>query len=170
MVEFEYNSITESDIPILYGLNQQNKDKLSDVTPYRFRELVLESSWNCCAGDANAFILAFDQDFPHTNPNFLWFKERYPNFVYVDRVCVTTQDRGRGIGKTFYNKLIDYMRDNDQTLIAVTINYIPPNMISETFHKTMGFQEVGKAVINNGARTVKYWILNINEPHKYNAP
>ena len=39
-------------------------------------------------GEADALLLAFDQDAAYDNVNFGWFKARYPRFVYVDRIVV----------------------------------------------------------------------------------
>ena len=47
-------------------------------------------------GSLDAFLLAFDQSAQYDSPNFLWFRSRYPRFVYVDRIVVVSSARGRG--------------------------------------------------------------------------
>ncbi len=47
-------------------------------------------------GQTEALLLAFDQAADYDSPNFLWFRERFPRFVYVDRIVVAGEARGRG--------------------------------------------------------------------------
>jgi len=42
------------------------------------------------------------------------------------------------------------------TTIACEVNLQPPNPISDKFHAALGFEEVGRATIDNGAKTVRY--------------
>ena len=48
-----------------------------------------------CVGELDAFLLAFDEASDYDSPNFLWFRERYPRFAYVDRIAVALM-RGAG--------------------------------------------------------------------------
>jgi hypothetical protein len=42
------------------------------------------------------------------------------------------------------------------TRIVCEVNVFPPNPVSDAFHTSLGFREVGQAVINNGSKTVRY--------------
>ena len=46
------------------------------------------------AGEADAFLIALDQDADYDNPNFRWMRSRFERFVYVDRVVVAARARG----------------------------------------------------------------------------
>ena len=48
------------------------------------------------------FLVALSQDTPHDSPNFLWFRERYPEFMYIDRIVIASTRRGAGVGRVFY--------------------------------------------------------------------
>ena len=48
------------------------------------------------------FLVAFAHDAPHDSPNFQWFRERYPQFLYVDRIVIAGTRRGAGVGRVFY--------------------------------------------------------------------
>ena len=56
--------------------------------PERLSFLLGEAFYARRIGALEAFIMTFDQDARYDSPNFLWFRERYPRFVYVDRVVV----------------------------------------------------------------------------------
>jgi hypothetical protein len=39
-------------------------------------------------GGATAILIALDQNALYDNPNFNWFRQRYEQFIYIDRVIV----------------------------------------------------------------------------------
>ena len=57
--------------------------------------------------ELDAFLLAFDQDAAYDSPNFLWFRERYPRFVYVDRVVVAGGGAWAGLARRLYRDLFE---------------------------------------------------------------
>ena len=81
--------------PALLSLNNAFAAELSFLTPEQAALLVARSFMAARVGQADALLLAFDQDATYNNPNFAWFKARFPRFVYVDRVVVAPAARGR---------------------------------------------------------------------------
>src|SRR5882672_5699801 len=63
----------------LLALNNEHAQELSWIEPARLQHLVEQ--------------------------NFLWFRLRYPRFVYVDRIVVTAAARGRGHARRLYDEL-----------------------------------------------------------------
>ncbi len=114
-------------------------------------------------GWAEAFLLAFDQHAGYASPNFAWFRERYPRFVYVDRIAVAAEARGRGHARRLYGDLFRRAAAAGHTRVACEVNAYPPNPASEALHASLGFAEVGRAVLRDGARTVRY-LLRGNAP------
>ncbi|TIW02273.1 MAG: GNAT family N-acetyltransferase, partial [Mesorhizobium sp.] len=82
--------------PAILALNNEHAAELSWLEPERLSFLLGEAFYTRRIGALEAFILCFDQDANYDSPNFLWFRERYPRFVYVDRVVVAAAARGRG--------------------------------------------------------------------------
>ena len=107
-------------------------------------------------GDGNAFLLAFDQRADYDSPNFLWFRQRYRRFLYIDRVVVSARMRGRGHARALYLNLFACARRSEHTRVICEVNSDPPNPASDAFHLAMGFTEVGGAVIQQGSKTVPY--------------
>jgi predicted GNAT superfamily acetyltransferase len=112
----------------------------------------------CEAGGAEAFLLAVDQDAAYDSPNFLWFRHRYPRFVYIDRVIVAPSQRQKGWGRRFYSALFEAAAAAGHTVVACEVNSEPPNPASEAFHKALGFAEVGSAVLAGRGKTVRYLV------------
>jgi predicted GNAT superfamily acetyltransferase len=100
--------------------------------------------------------LAFDQDADYDSPNFLWFRSRYPRFLYVDRIVVASSARGRGCARTLYRDLFEHAVKARHERVVCEVNSRPPNPASDAFHAALGFVEVGAASVYDGSRTVRY--------------
>ena len=109
----------------------------------------------------DAFLIGFDQDADYHSPNFLWFRERYPRFAYVDRVAVAAPARGRGLARALYEDFFTKAAADGHTVIACEVNSDPPNPGSDAFHMALGFAVVGQAAIYGGKRTVRYYMRGI---------
>ena len=100
--------------------------------------------------------MAFDQDADYDSPNYLWFRARYPRFVYVDRIVVAPAMRKRGLANRLYEDLFRVAKDASHDRVVCEVNSDPPNPASDAFHAALGFVEVGHASIHGGAKTVRY--------------
>jgi predicted GNAT superfamily acetyltransferase len=140
----------------LLALNNAHAQELSWLEPERLQHLVCESFYARRIGDLDAFLIAFDQDARYDSPNFLWFRQRYPRFVYVDRIVTAAAARGRGYAQQLYFDLFEQAARAGHERVACEINLSPPNPGSDAFHAALGFAEVGSAAIHGGAKTVRY--------------
>lgn len=109
----------------------------------------------------DGFLIAFDEGADYASPNFRWFQQRYPRFVYVDRVIVAKASQGRGIARSLYEELFGLARRSGAPLVAAEINIAPPNPASDAFHAALGFSEVGRSVPGDGQKFVRYMIREI---------
>lgn len=160
----DLSPIGEEALPAILALNNEHARELSWLELPKLRHLVGEAFLALRAGEADAFLLAFDQDADYDSTNFLWFKAHYPRFAYVDRVAVATHARGRGLARAFYETLFARARAAGHTLVACEVNSDPPNPGSDAFHAAMGFREVGSAAIYGGERTVRYFVRELVSP------
>ena len=97
-----------------------------------------------------------DQAADYDSVNYLWFRERYPAFVYVDRVVVADSARGRGLARALYDDLFVAAKAAGHERIVCEVNSDPPNPASDRFHAALGFVTVGAAAIHGGKKTVTY--------------
>jgi len=140
----------------LLALNNDHAQELSWLEPARLQHLVEQSFLARRIGNLDAFLLAFDQSAQYDSPNFLWFRSRYPRFVYVDRIVVTSAARGRGHARTLYDDLFRHAVAAGHERVVCEVNTQPPNPASDAFHAALGFVEVGTASVYDGSRTVRY--------------
>ncbi len=140
----------------LLALNNAYARELSWLDSNRLAHLVSEAFLARRIGDVDALLLAFDQNANYDSPNFLWFRERYPRFVYVDRIVVAASARGRGLARLLYQELFAQAARAEHSRVVCEVNSAPPNPESDAFHAALGFVEVGSAIIQNGSKTVRY--------------
>jgi uncharacterized protein len=137
------------------ALNNAHALELSWLELDRFAELVGRAFLASRIGSV-AFLLAFDQDADYDSPNFLWFRERLARFVYVDRIVVSPEARGRGHARELYNDLFEKARQAAHDQIVCEVNVEPPNPESDAFHAALCFHEIGAAAIHDGRKIVRY--------------
>jgi predicted GNAT superfamily acetyltransferase len=146
---------TES-IQRLLELNNAHAVELSRLEPSGMAELIDRAFLAMSLPNGSALLIAFDQDADYASPNFLWFRERYDRFVYIDRVVVSPIARGRGYARQLYEALFLRARAAGYDCVVCEINIDPPNPVSDAFHERLNFVEVGVATIHGGAKSVRY--------------
>jgi predicted GNAT superfamily acetyltransferase len=148
--------------PTLLALNNTFAAELSFLTPEKAADLVAHAFMACRCGEADALLLAFDQDAAYDNANFRWFKDRFARFVYIDRVVVASAMRGHGLARALYEALFTRAAGVGQDQVVCEINQAPPNPGSDVFHASLGFEPVGSAVLPGAdkqvvGKTVRYF-------------
>ena len=163
MNDSELRSIASADLlrdealaKALLALNNTHAQELSWLEGERLEYLVGEAFLARRIGHLDAFLLAFDQDARYDSPNFIWFRARYPRFVYVDRIVVAPSARGRGCARRLYSDLFEHAGRAGHDRVVCEVNKIPPNAALDAFHAALGFVEVGTASVYDGSRTVRY--------------
>jgi predicted GNAT superfamily acetyltransferase len=147
----------------LLALNNDHARDLSWLTPERLIHLIGQAFYARRIGEVDAFLLAFDQEADYDSPNFLWFRARYPRFVYVDRIVVAASARGRGLARLLYRSLFSEAARAGHSRIVCEVNSEPANPASEAFHESLGFAEIGSASIHNGSKTVRYLLRRLDD-------
>lgn len=155
------NRIAQADEAAILALNNEHAAELSWLEAERLSFLLGEAFYARRIGDLEAFIMTFDQDANYDSLNFVWFRERYISFIYVDRVVVAAHARGRGHARRLYRDLFDHARSAGHALVTCEVNTDPPNPASDAFHAALGFAEVGDAVIHGGKKAVRYYVRQI---------
>lgn len=149
--------IAAPDLPAILALNNAHARELSWLDLPGLEHLLAQAFHARQAGSADAFLIAFDETARYDSPNFLWFRARYPRFVYVDRVVVAGHARGRGLARLLYLDLFRQAQAAGHAAVVCEVNADPPNRASDAFHASMGFAEVGSASIHGGEKQVRYF-------------
>ncbi|KFN48349.1 GNAT family N-acetyltransferase [Arenimonas metalli] len=97
-------------------------------------------------GLITGFLVALSQDAPHDSPNFRWFKDRHPRFLYVDRIVIARPRRGGGRGRMFYADVQSFAEVRWPQLCC-EVFLQSGNDPALLFHGSFGFREVGQQVM-----------------------
>lgn len=152
--------IASASTPLL-ALNNAHSTELSPLTLAELDRLIRISFAATAIGGGDAFLIAFDQSADYASPNFLWLRNRYDRFVYVDRVVTSPLARGKGYAKALYADLFQRAKAAGHSRIVCEVNLVPPNPASDAFHAALGFAEVGRASIHDGSKTVRYLLRSL---------
>ena len=86
---------TPADHAAILALNLESEHLLSPMDAARLRHLDAQAAYHRVLLDDDtvvAFLLAFREGADYDSPNYRWFADGYPRFLYVDRVAVAAAD------------------------------------------------------------------------------
>jgi uncharacterized protein len=152
--------ITAADEAAILELNNAHEVELSRLDGARLRHLLAAAYHARMAPQGVAFLIAFAPDADYDGVHFSWLRDRFDDFVYVDRVVVSSEARGRGIARALYADLFQRAQSDGHSMICCEVNVDPPNPASDAFHASLGFQEIGRASMANG-KIVRYFTKTI---------
>jgi uncharacterized protein len=112
-------------------------------------------------GEVVAFVLALREGQAYDSVNYRWFAERYSRFLYIDRVVVANSHQGQGMGRRLYEAVFARAHEASVPLIAAEFDVEPPNPVSERFHQTLGFVEVGRQLTTGGKKQVSLQAVTV---------
>lgn len=148
----------------LLRVSNASAKETSLLSPDQLDRLINLANLALFVPPAAAFLLAFSHSDNYDGGHFLWFRSRFEKFLYIDRVVVAEEYRRHGLGRTLYDEAFKHAAHLGQVPVVCEVNLQPPNPISDGFHAALGFEEVGRATINNGAKTVRYLAAGLRTP------
>jgi uncharacterized protein len=147
----------QADFPSVLALNLESERFMSPLTPARLALLAEQAHLHWVVednGSVAAFLLAFREGSAYDSVNYQWFAQRYPHFLYVDRIAVSVQAQGRGLGALLYEAVFAHALSTDTPNVACEYDIDPPNPVSASFHARFGFAEVGQQFLVSGNKSV----------------
>jgi hypothetical protein len=153
-------SMSDLELSSLLELNNAHATETSWLDETRLKRMMQEARYAFGIVPAAAFLMAFDQDADYDSLNFHWFRERYKNFIYIDRIVVSAASRRQGLAGALYTDLFRWAALRGYDLAVCEVNEIPPNPVSEAFHRKLGFTQVGEACLSAG-KQVRYLARSI---------
>lgn len=135
-----------ADHAAILALNLESEQLLSPMDATRLRHLDQQASYHRVLQDGDdvvAFLLAFREGADYDSPNYRWFADGYPRFLYIDRVAVAGSHQGRRLGARLYEDLFSFARQHAIGTVACEFYIKPLNEASQRFHARFGFREVG---------------------------
>ena len=131
----------------LYDLNQANVPEVGSVENFNDFINLLELSDDILLSYADkkmtGFVVCFYEKSNYSSLNYKYFLKNYIDFLYIDRIAISKNYRGIGMGSALYKKLIEKYKKT-KSVICCEVNIEPINTISLNFHSRFNFYEVGE--------------------------
>jgi uncharacterized protein len=153
--------ITPADLDDLLVLNNAHAIETSLLDRAKLEHMVGQAFFARTIDSRQALLTTFDQSADYDSVNFRWFRDRYPRFIYIDRIIVSAQARGGGVARTLYTELFAAARAAGHDTITAEVNRVPPNPGSDAFHAALGFAEVAQGSPYPG-KLVSYLIKTLS--------
>lgn len=151
-------ALTVDDVDEVLALNRTAVPAVGDVDGNRMWLLL---DWASIAlglrdkdGRLVAVVIVLRQGSDYDSANYRFFDQRYPTFVYVDRVMVAVDRQSEGLGARLYDEVLT--RAGDAALMTAEVNLVPPNPGSLRFHERRGFRRVGVMESEDATYRVQY--------------
>lgn len=166
MPKFFIRDALPADFAAIHRLNQSEVPHVGTLTLEQLQTLTEQSVRFRVVEDPNqviaGFILAMDEHSSYRSLNYLWFKDRYAKFIYVDRIAVDANHRKQGLGRKLYADIENWMRGK-RPVLGCEVNLLPPNPASMEFHARVGFHQAGMQESENGTKAVAMLVKDIDE-------
>ena len=143
LIKSNLNNLPEKLIQFIYELNQSNLPALGPLNSINhLKELYIESKFILLVKneiDYLGFAIVMDSDSNYQSLNYQYFRRKYTDFLYIDRVAVVDKAQRMGVGSSIYNKLYE-LNSEVSIPICCEVNTIPLNQQSLDFHSKQKFK------------------------------
>lgn len=142
--------VESGDLEAVLALNEASVPHVNSVPMAQIEKFRREAAYFRVAlvdGAVAAYLVGLTPDADYGSLNFQWFKARYDDFAYVDRVAVAEAARRLGLGSALYEDFEKHFNGRSPRL-ACEVNLRPPNVASMAFHRRHGFVQVGEQPVD----------------------
>ena len=147
--------VRENELDTVLALNNAAGPTILPLTLDQLRFSFQEAAYFRVAesgGRIVGFLIAYDEDSHYASSNYRWLKERYPHFIYIDRVVIASAQRGGGVGRVFYADVTSFAEVRKPVLTCEVFLEHDADPV-RLFHGSFGFREIGQHVMpENGIR------------------
>ena len=150
------HDVRDEDLRAVHAINESAVPHVNSITLERFRDFIREATYFRVAvleNEVAGYLVAFAPGADYDSLNYLWFQERYGDFMYVDRIAVAKNARRLRIASTLYRDFFRFARARTR-LVTCEVNMRPANTGSMAFHESFGFRSVGTQETDGGNKTV----------------
>lgn len=161
--DLRIRDVTRDDHAWIVAVNNAAVPDVNSLTVHQLPGYFVMTAWARIAERRGvraglAFGLLPGQDYD--SENYIWFRRRYSDFLYIDRIVVTSEARGAGVGRHLYADAVRFASGRVGRLTC-EVNEQPPNPQSMRFHKREGFRIVGRQSTEGGAKSVALMVKSL---------
>jgi predicted GNAT superfamily acetyltransferase len=142
MTDIIIREMRATDLEVVWAINQENVPAVGEETLADLAKIHDQSTIALVAEVANqivGFCMVLLPGADYGSPNYEFFCDRLDDFIYLDRVAITKNFQGMGIGAALYREV--ELRSGAEWF-ALEVNTKPRNEGSLRFHAREGFVQM----------------------------
>ena len=151
----EIRSIEDADGPAVIGINAASvwaTSPMDEAGLARARQLAAHVLVADVDDQVAGFAIAYARGSAYGSINYQWHAERFDDFLYLDRIVISSDFRRRGLASALYDAMESHAAAHGRMVCEV--NSEPPNVESLAFHAARGYREIGHLTQADGHQTV----------------
>jgi predicted GNAT superfamily acetyltransferase len=164
--EVHVRDARNADLAAVHAINETAVPHVNSISLERFRDFTREAAYFRVAllnADLAGYLVAFAPGAGYDSVNFLWFRERYRDFIYIDRIAVAERARRHRVASTLYRDFFRFAAPRTR-LVTCEVNTRPANTGSMAFHERFGFRPVGTQKTDGGDKSVCLMAVELDAP------
>ena len=143
----DVREMQERDFEWVLTLNNDNLPAVSELSLESLRHLIKTADRILIAEEdgvsLGALVLMREGHLEtYSSKNYAWLTEKFDRHLYIDRIMIASEARGRGIGKRLYHDAA-ILANSLKLPLTAEVNVVPDNPASHAFHHRLGFEAVG---------------------------
>lgn len=146
----EIRDVEAGDLETVLALNEAAVPHVNSVPLAQMQKFRREAAYFRVAlvdGAVAGYLIGLTPDADYGSLNFIWFRQHYDDFAYVDRIAVVDSARRLGLGTALYDDFERRLTGRVPRLVC-EVNLEPPNEPSLRFHARHGFAQVGSQQVD----------------------
>ena len=158
--------VRDPDLAAVHVINESAVPHVNSISLTRFRSFTGEAAYFRIAlldADLAGYLVAFAPGAGYDSVNYLWFQERYSDFLYIDRIAVAENARRHRVASSLYQDFFRFARPRTGR-VTCEVNTRPANDESMAFHERFGFRRVGSQKTDGGHKAVCLMALELDGP------
>jgi predicted GNAT superfamily acetyltransferase len=153
-------NLTPADLALVHAWNQANTPHVNSLDFAAFSKVYGMSSHRYLIeynGSPAGFSWLMHPESLYESVNFRYFKDRFTNFLYLDRIVIGKEFRGKQLATTLYEHIFT---THPAIPICCEVNSYPPNIASMKLHTKLGFKVIGEQSTDKGKKNVQLMVYN----------
>lgn len=141
----EFRDITPEDYVWILSLNERCMPEVSAIDKLSLAHLmsIAEAGYLATKDDKPVgMIIVLQAGTGYDSENYRWFETHSEKFLYIDRIMISDEVRGQGVGDALYQNVTHLAVKLGMVRLVCEVNEDPPNPRSMNFHTRIGFQKI----------------------------
>ena len=107
--------------------------------------------------EADGVLIGYAHDVNYNHKNLKWFRARFDDFFYIDRIILNSNAQSKGYGSQLYADFEADARSRGLARLVCEVNTKPNNPGSHKFHETLGFTALADVEYPNYDAALRYY-------------